>query len=58
MTGLPGAKEGVVLSDGMGSGEEAFRESARVVEMLEELLEAGFPKETAIQMMKTAQVIG
>jgi stage II sporulation protein E len=58
MTGLPGAKEGVVLSDGMGSGEEAFRESARVVEMLEELLEAGFPMETAIQMMNTALVIG
>ncbi|SCJ63733.1 Stage II sporulation protein E [uncultured Clostridium sp.] len=58
MTKLPGVKEAVVLSDGMGSGEEAFKESARVVEMLEELLEAGFPVETAIQMMNTALVIG
>ncbi len=58
MTELPGGKEGVVLSDGMGSGEEAFRESAMVVEMLEELLVAGFPMETAIQMMNTALVIG
>lgn len=58
MIGLPGGKEGVVLSDGMGSGEEAFRESAMVVEMLEELLSAGFPVETAIQMMNTALVIG
>lgn len=58
MTGLPGGKEGIVLSDGMGSGEEAFRESAMVVEMLEELLNAGFPMETAVQMMNTALVIG
>ena len=27
----------------MGSGERAFRESTMVVEMLEELLNAGFP---------------
>lgn len=58
MTELPGGKEGVVLSDGMGSGEEAFRESAMVVEMLEELLIAGFPMDTAIQMLNTALVIG
>ena len=48
----------MILSDGMGSGERAFRESAMVVEMLEELLTAGFPKETAIQMMNTALVMG
>ena len=29
-----------------------------VVEMLEELLNAGFPKETAVQMMNTALVMG
>lgn len=58
MMELPGGKHGVVLSDGMGSGEKAFRESAMVVEMLEELLIAGFPKETAIQMMNTALVMG
>lgn len=58
MTNLPGGKKGVALSDGMGSGETAFRESTMVVEMLEELLEAGFPVKTAIQMMNTALVIG
>ena len=58
MTDLPGGKKGVALSDGMGSGEKAFRESAMVVEMLEELLEAGFPVKTAIQMLNTALVIG
>lgn len=58
MTDLPGGKKGIALSDGMGSGEEAFRESTMVVEMLEELLEAGFPVKTAVQMMNTALVIG
>lgn len=58
MTDLPGGRKGVALSDGMGSGEEAFRDSTMVVEMLEELLEAGFPAKTAIEMMNTALVIG
>lgn len=58
MTELPGGRQCVVLSDGMGAGEQAFRESAMVVEMLEELLQAGFPPETAIQMMNTALVAG
>ena len=53
-----GRRKGIALSDGMGSGEEAFRDSTMVVEMLEELLEAGFPVETAVQMMNTALVIG
>ena len=42
----------------MGAGEAAFKESTMVVEMLEELLAAGFPKETAIQMLNTALVMG
>lgn len=58
MLELPGGKQGVILSDGMGAGEKAFRESAMVVEVLEELLTAGFPKETALQMLNTALVIG
>ena len=51
MTDLPGGKKGVALSDGMGSGEEAFQESSMVVELLEELLNAGFPVKTAVQIM-------
>lgn len=58
MVELPGGKHGVILSDGMGAGERAFKESAMVVETMEELLGAGFPKETAIQMMNTALVTG
>lgn len=55
---LPGGKQGAILSDGMGAGKTAFRESAMVVEVLEELLNAGFPKETALQMLNTAMVMG
>lgn len=58
MIDLPGGKQGVILSDGMGAGETAYRESTMVVELLEELLNAGFPKETAIQMLNTALVMG
>lgn len=58
MLELPGGKQGIILSDGMGAGEEAFRESMMVVEVLEELLNAGFPKETALQMLNTAMVMG
>lgn len=58
MMEMPGGRQGITLSDGMGAGESAFKESAMVVEMLEELLGAGFPKETAIQMLNTALVMG
>ncbi len=58
MLELAGGKQGVILSDGMGAGRSAFRESALVIEVLEELLNAGFPKETALQMLNTAMVMG
>jgi stage II sporulation protein E len=41
------------LSDGMGSGETASRESSRVVELTEQLLEAGFPPRPALKMVNT-----
>lgn len=44
----------VILSDGMGSGEKACRDSERVIELTERLLEAGFRKEAAIQMINGA----
>ena len=58
MIEMQGGKRSMILSDGMGAGEGACLESTRVVEMLEELLEAGFPKETALQMLNTALVMG
>jgi stage II sporulation protein E len=58
MLELPGGKQGVALSDGMGSGEKACKESTLVIELLEELLEAGFPEKVAIQMINSTLVMG
>lgn len=55
---MPGGRAASALSDGMGSGRKAFRESAMVVELLEDLLTSGFPGELAIQMINTALVMG
>ncbi len=45
------------LSDGMGSGSRACKESEMVIELMEKFLEAGFGVETAIRMMNSAMVI-
>ena len=45
------------LSDGMGSGLNACKDSEMVIELLEEFLEAGFKKETAVKMINSAMVI-
>lgn len=58
MMDMPAGKKGIALSDGMGSGKEACKESTMVIELLEELLEAGFPEKTAIQMINTTLVMG
>ena len=47
----------ICLSDGMGSGKAARRESEMVVELIEKLMEAGFARETAIRMMNSAMVL-
>lgn len=39
------------ISDGMGSGQEAFKESKTIMNLLEELIEAGFCEETAIRLI-------
>lgn len=44
------------LSDGMGSGMTACKESEMVIDLLEKFLEAGFYPETAIRMMNSAMV--
>lgn len=45
------------LSDGMGSGPEACRESETVVELLEEFVMSGFSRETAARMVNSALVL-
>lgn len=45
------------LSDGMGFGARACKESELVIDLLEKFIEAGFAKETAIKMLNSAMVI-
>ena len=45
------------LSDGMGSGSSARKESEMVLDLVERFLEAGFSMETAIRMMNSAMVM-
>lgn len=45
------------ISDGMGNGIRANRESEMVIELLERFLEAGFCKETALSMMNATLVL-
>ncbi|WP_099469576.1 SpoIIE family protein phosphatase [Konateibacter massiliensis] len=45
------------LADGMGSGLNACSESEKVIELLEELTEAGFYKEAAIKMINSLLVV-
>lgn len=55
---LPGGRQCMALSDGMGAGQKACQESTLVIELLEELLEAGFPEQLAVQMINTTLVLG
>ena len=50
---LPDAKLALMLSDGMGSGIEAQKESCMMVELLEEFLETGFSVHASLQMIST-----
>lgn len=43
----------MILSDGMGSGEAAERESESVLLLLERMLSAGFKEETAIRLINS-----
>lgn len=45
------------LSDGMGSGSAACKESEMVLDLVERFMEAGFSVETAIRMMNSAMVM-
>jgi len=47
----------MVLSDGMGSGERARRESAATVGLLEDFIESGFEKELAVRMINSVLIL-
>lgn len=44
------------VSDGMGSGYSACKESEMVIDLIEKFMEAGFRPDTALQMMNSAMV--
>ena len=45
------------ISDGMGSGVRAYRDSEMVLELLENLMESGFTEETALKLINTIFVL-
>lgn len=45
------------LADGMGSGVGACLESEKVIELLEQFLDAGFPQETAVRMINSCMLL-
>ncbi len=55
--GLPNGKLAVILSDGMGNGPEANRESRATVAVLEQLLRSGFNQETAVQTINSVLML-
>ena len=55
--GSPGNQVVMSLSDGMGSGEAASRESRQVVELTEQLLETGFSSRAALKLVNTVLLL-
>lgn len=54
---LPEGKYLLALSDGMGSGSFAKKESAATLELFEDFISAGFNKSTAINMINSVLVL-
>lgn len=48
----------LIVSDGMGSGSDACRESGQVVELMERLLEAGYQIPAAINLVNNVLLFG
>lgn len=47
----------LLLSDGMGSGEAASRDSEAVIELLEQFLSAGFDEKTAVRLINSVLLL-
>lgn len=52
-TYLPSGELLMALSDGMGSGDDACEESEQVIELLEQMTEAGFSESSAIRLINS-----
>ncbi len=57
ITTLKTGKELIVLSDGMGVGEQAWEESSTAVKLLEDLLDSGFDKELALRTINSVLLL-
>lgn len=53
ITKLDNEKVVCMISDGMGSGENAYTKSRQIVDLLEQLLSAGFGRELAVELMNS-----
>ena len=53
----PGSQMIMSLSDGMGSGEEACRESGQVVDLTQQLLETGFSPRSALKLVNSVLLL-
>lgn len=53
VTKLDNEKVVCMISDGMGSGENAYIKSRQIVDLLEQLLSAGFGRELAVELMNS-----
>ena len=47
----------VSVSDGMGHGKKAYRESEMVMELLEEMMKGGFSEEAAVRLINSVFTI-
>lgn len=48
----------VILSDGTGSGEQAGRDSEKILDLLEKMLESGYDTRSALQLVNSALYVG
>lgn len=55
---MPDGKAAIILSDGMGTGPGAAKESSATVELLGSLLESGMNKELAVRTVNSLLVMG
>ncbi len=54
---LPGRKLALVISDGMGHGDEAYQQSHLALELLERFLKTGLSPKMAVKTVNTAMVL-
>lgn len=54
---LKGGRMALLLSDGMGTGPRAAKESSTVVSLLEHLLESGFNQELAVKTVNSVMML-